>query len=412
MQKRKQPHPMKPNLMAALIILASLILTSGLLAVIHHQKQQLRQQQNEAREQAQAQALLQQTLADIQAKLPPPDSADLQEKMPTEINLYLQNGFRYYRDRDAYKYTFLQYQPVKNTESHSRNQTETISAQNHILNIIARQMPDSLKARTIWLRSNGKQWQCYATVEDVLRPTQCNDAAIVANLEADEEAIAYRAKGESEYKECGLVFSNYAKWSTPMADNERPPQIMLIENNGAEKVLIRLGSSDGSDYYEPVRLLLKNNSPKHTVWQIASGTGPSIHDIFLIGSGSAEIQGLQHQHSIQDYESTLHSCNLGRYQTYRREHWNILAEYVITLLPKQNLHRYTATPQHDTIQIGSGAVSLYPTSSYRDWDTQQLKMRFDPNLLPRGNFKCPNSKQLMSANLLTLCQQTNPTHPQ
>ena len=343
----------KQHKLAILAIALGLMMLVGLLIVSHHRRQAIRQQREAAAEQARARLLLKQTIADIQAKLPPPDSPDLLEHMPTDINIYIKDGFRYYQERDIYKYTFLQYQPVKNGNSHHRNEMKSLSEHNNTLNIVASHMPAILRERTIWLRSDGKRWHCYAAVDRSLQMNGCNDANIVANMEADEEAVAYRAKGEYGYIECGWHFRSGLEM-IDIYDHRKPyyrkPQAILVENRGAEKVLILLGSSDGSDYVEPLYLLLKNDSPKPTVWQIATRDGATLYEITLIGNGPASVEGLQRKSSsIYNYEYALQNCQ-ERFPTdpkyYRLKHWNALAERFIANLPPSSLHTYITPPQH------------------------------------------------------------------
>jgi len=408
----------KPHKLALLAIALGLMMLVWLLIVSHHRRQAIRQQREAAAEQARARLLLKQTIADIQIKLPPPDSPDLLEHMPTDINIYIKDGFRYYQERDVYKYTFLQYQPVKNGNSRHHNEMKSLSEHNNTLNIVASHMPAILRERTIWLRSDGKRWHCYASVDRSLQTNECNDAAIIANMEVDEEAVAYRAKGEYGYIECGWHFSS----GLEMIDiydhrepNYRKPQAILVENRGAEKVLILLGTSDGSDYAEPFFLLLKNDSPRPTVWQIATRDSAILYDITLIGNGPARVEGLQHSSSIHNYEYALQNCQ-ERFPTdpkyYRLKHWNALAERFIANLPPSSLHTYITTPQHNTVRYGSGTVSLYPTASYWDSENKQFGFKFDESLFARGHFTCPEGVRWVSAGIITLCRQDNPTHPQ
>ena len=409
----------KQHKLAILAIALGLMMLVGLLIVSHHRRQAIRQQREAAAEQARARLLLKQTIADIQAKLPPPDSPDLLEHMPTDINIYIKDGFRYYQERDVYKYTFLQYQPVKNSNSDHSNEMKSLSEHNNTLNIVASHMPAILRERTIWLRSDGKRWHCYAAVDRSLQMNGCNDANIVANMEADEEAIAYRAKGEYGYIECGWHFRSGLEMIDIYDHREpyyRKPQAILVENRGAEKVLILLGTSDGSDYTEPFFLLLKNDSPRPTVWQIATRDNTILYDITLIGNGPASVEGLQRKiSSIYNYEYALQNCQ-ERFPTdpkyYRLKHWNALAERFIANLPPSSLHTYVTTPQRNTVRYGSGTVSLYPTASYWDSENKQFGFKFDESLFARGRFTCPEGDRWVSAGIITLCRQDNPTHPQ
>ena len=131
----------KQHKLAILAIALGIMMLVGLLIVSHHRRQAIRQQREAAAEQARARLLLKQTIADIQAKLPPPDSPDLLEHMPTDINIYIKDGFRYYQERDVYKYTFLQYQPDKNVNSYHRNEMKSLSEHNNTLNIVASHIP-------------------------------------------------------------------------------------------------------------------------------------------------------------------------------------------------------------------------------------------------------------------------------
>ena len=128
------------------------------------------------------------------------------------------------------------------------------------------------------------------------------------------------------------------------------------------------------------------------------------------------MEGLQRKiSSIYNYEYALQNCQ-ERFPTdpkyYRLKHWNALAERFIANLPPSSLHTYVTTPQRNTVRYGSGTVSLYPTASYWDSENKQFGFKFDESLFARGRFTCPEGDRWVSAGIITLCRQDNPTHPQ
>lgn len=120
--------------------------------------------------QSQAKKVFRKEVRQLYAKLPPPNSPDLLEKMPMPLDGYVwRHGFKYYPERHAFKYTFA-------------------STYNSIYKKPL--IPEPLERRSVWFQAAGNQWKCYAGVKKRVRGNLCNDVQIIRGLKEEEHQQA------------------------------------------------------------------------------------------------------------------------------------------------------------------------------------------------------------------------------
>lgn len=124
--------------------------------------------------QSQAKKVFRKEVRQLYAKLPPPNSPDLLEKMPLHLNGYVwRQGFQYYPKRHAFKYTFA---PTYHGTHRKKRKNSFI--------------PEPLERRSVWFQAAGNQWKCYAGVKKRVRGNLCNDVQIIRGLKEEEHQQA------------------------------------------------------------------------------------------------------------------------------------------------------------------------------------------------------------------------------
>ena len=214
-----------------------------------------------------AKRLLRKTIQNVLAELPPPHHPINGDAMPKNAHAFLREGYRYYPQRDAYKYTFLpRYQYSGNGEV-SRFNKVTIGLTEHYI-------PESLERRSLWFKAENGRWRCWAGVTGKVSSNLCNDRDIVAKLNKSEHETAYVNSNR-----CG----DFEQW---LSDWDNLSGVYRLENQHADKVWVDIGVSSGADV-----LILHSDHP-HTEWYIQDlyhQYRDSIGQIVISGTGSAEV---------------------------------------------------------------------------------------------------------------------------
>lgn len=185
--------------------------------------------------------LLIKTIQEIQSKLPPADTpeTELIQKMPVyfkdlTLRIYptnrgsnhqlLRNGFRYYPERQAFKYTFDD-RCIRRGDSQCDEKTG---------------IPYSLERRSIWFRVDNGKWTCYAGMKSDIRQYLCTDSSIIQNLKKSEHDTAWRIDDCSGLfiwlKNLNLPQDSYANYvsiydtkNVYIAINQDKPSILILD---------------------------------------------------------------------------------------------------------------------------------------------------------------------------------------
>lgn len=257
--------------LAAQIVL--LLLLSGCLYGAISPLQQFFAAQKKARD------VFKHEVAALQAQLPAPDTPDLWQTMPIKVNDNWRKGFKYYPERNAFKYTF------------------------HVFS------PEPLERRSVWFQPAGNQWLCYAGVKKRVRGDVCNDVQIIRGLKEMEHKQAQYFENECAVFKIGLLrqlklpsdtqvlrLSSYQENQTIPVYLSReliPKQnlVLLIENKDIEK--------------EPL-----------PSWTFFYEHGMHIHGVIIVNEQAVTLHGLPNQTPVFQYDKSGHcSENEWRYFT-------------------------------------------------------------------------------------------------
>lgn len=229
---------------------------------------------------------LQTHIEKLMAGLPKPDG-NLLETMPRQV-ADMREGFRYYPERQAFKYTFL-----------PRYAYDSWGEADGIENP---QIPEPLERRSIWLKPEQGKWRCYAGVKKSAAVASCNDRSIIRGLRGEEhaESLGY-----------GKTICTAERLDVFGGFDERP--VYRIRNEEAGEVFVFI-----TNVLHP-RLVLHSKKP--TVWYIRM-KGAADYRIVMTGEESS-VRGLDENGGALDYPYAQKQCETeGRNTHYTRTVWD------------------------------------------------------------------------------------------
>lgn len=241
-----------------------------------------------------ARKILRDTVDALRLRLPAPNDPDLAPAMPRGLT-GLRDGFLYYPDRNAYKYTFTD------------------------------NAPQHLERRSIWLAPRNGRWLCWAGVKDSVAAADCGDREIVKGLKEEEH---FQAQTRAH------LYSDWCNRALPPPDWENAPvyvvyspQQSVWENSKPKWPQARVRAEHFADAH-----LVLFAADKQTDWLLDLPERPK--SLTLIGA--AEDSQLTVNPAPADgqsaylfsYEASKKACEklaVGRYDTlaeyYENETW-------------------------------------------------------------------------------------------
>lgn len=290
--------------------------------------------QNEARD------FFQRELAQLKAQLPPPQSPDLPEKMPLFVSKKWRDGFLYYPERNAYKYTFA-------PRYHYNHMGETDG-------LTAEKIPEAVERRSVWLKPNGENWQCYAGVKNRVRGDLCQDFEIIKQLKREEHQQAVKALPEN-WRNCGEQ-SNAVSRSWVSEQSE----VYVLDNYGAEHIHIHLAPTQKAKPHahqqSDLILIVRNYSNNEVDLTLEEKESVRIMRFIIVGKkgqiNDNKIDYRFNDDDIHTYDKVQQQCNLKANEVYTEGIWQSQVAAFIQSIPPEHLNTFLIRDTQATVHLG------------------------------------------------------------
>lgn len=296
-------------------------------------------------ERAAAHRLLGEALQAIQAKLPPAaaSEAEIRIGMPLHPHPLLRKGFRYYPERQAYKYTFEPRWSRHGVGSHYQKLDDF--------------PPEPLERRSIWFQARNGQWHCHAGIKNgVLGALPCKDSSIVQGLSVKEHHSALRIN------DCAHLAFAVNEWKLPaqthfvdIRDLEASHAHIYLHNPGKDVVIM----ADSSKQKGKARRFFYTPETR-------------IIGLIWLGKHWDDLYGLPDHIPVLNYGQAFHACHQEATSIYSSD---IKAQLMDEHRSFDSLDKARNTP--DTLATQYNTLEQVPADAWQS----------APTLLQDGVFK-------------------------
>ncbi|MCG7657622.1 hypothetical protein [Wielerella bovis] len=269
--------------------------------------------------QKKARDVLSQEVATLQVQLPPANTPDLWQVMPIKMNDHWRKGFKYYPERNAFKYTF------------------------------AASSPEPLERRSVWFQPAGNQWRCYAGVKKKVRDNVCDDVQIIRGLKETEHQQAQYFENECTVFKIGLLRQLNLPSNTRVLHlstkqkNQTIPVYLSRELIPKQNVLLLIENSHSEE--EPL-----------PSWTFFYEQGIHIHGVIVMHEQTVTLHGLPNHTPVSQYDKSGH-CSPTEWMYFTE---NVDFEPVNGLITEENKAKISWQSAPTIWQNGTFSGSLKP----------------------------------------------------
>lgn len=291
--------------------------------------------QNEARD------FFQREFAQLKAELPPPQSPDLPAKMPLFISPKWRDGFLYYPERNAYKYTFA-------PRYHYNHMGKAGG-------LTAERIPEAVERRSVWLKPSpdGTNWQCYAGVKNRVRGDLCQDFEIIKQLKREEHQQAVKALPEN-WRNCGEQINAVSRsWVSEQSE------VYVLDNYAAEHIHIHLAPTQKAKPHahqqSDLILIVRNHSNHEVDLTLEEKKSVRIMRFIIVGKKGQVNNKTDYRFNDDDihtYDKVHQQCNLKANEVYTERIWQAQVAAFIQSIPPEHLNTFQIRDTQATVHLG------------------------------------------------------------